>query len=142
MAPPQQPDPNPLSGRFPFATDPAVAPLSLLFGVSGRAAFAEVSAEELRVRFGVWRLRTPMANVEGAEVTGPYSLLKVAGPPRLSLVDRGLTLATTTRRGVCVRFRDPVQTAPPWRPGGHTAVTLTVEDPDTLAALLNRAKSG
>jgi hypothetical protein len=38
----------------------------------------------------------------------------VAGPARLSLADRGLTFATTTRTGLCITFRSPVPGIDPW----------------------------
>jgi hypothetical protein len=80
---------------------------------------------------------TPLANVEDAEVTGPYLPFKVIGP-HISLADRGVTFGTTWRRGVCVRFREPVPAA---LPGGllpHPGATVTVADADRLAAVLRQ----
>ncbi|MBA2438430.1 MAG: hypothetical protein H0V52_08805, partial [Acidimicrobiia bacterium] len=48
---------------------------------------------------------TPLDNVKGSQVTGPYATLLVIGPARLSIADRGLTFATNARRGLCIRFR-------------------------------------
>lgn len=75
-------------------------------------------------------MATPLDNVVGAEVTGPYRLVKVAGPPHLSLRDRGITFATNRARGTCIRFREPVGLL------RHPAATVTVAAPDALAEAL------
>jgi len=97
--------------RFDFAFDEGrMRALAALFGVRPATAWAEVTPEELRVRFGPWRLRSERSNVAGVEITGPYrSWWKVAGPAHLSFVDRGVTFGTNLRRGACVRFHRPVR---------------------------------
>ncbi|HEY8547365.1 MAG TPA: hypothetical protein VIL36_20025 [Acidimicrobiales bacterium] len=99
-------------------------------------AHVEIGDGELHVRFGLWSLRTPVANVASTEVTGPYRWWKVAGPARLSLADGGVTFATTTRKGLCIQFREPVPAALPKELLHHRSVTVTVADPETLAAAL------
>jgi hypothetical protein len=127
--------------RFEFAfSRPLSWPLALL-GVTPWTAHVDVTDDEFAVRFGPWSLLTPLSNVEGVEVTGPYLPFKVIGP-HISLADRGATFGTTWRRGVCVRFRRPVPAA---LPGGlltHPAVTVTVEDADRLAAALQQRSDG
>jgi hypothetical protein len=81
-------------------------------------------------------LRTPIANVAGTEVTGPYRWWKVAGPAHLSLADGGVTFATTTRAGLCIRFHEPVPAAVPKELLRHSSATVTVADPAALAAAL------
>jgi hypothetical protein len=97
----------------------------------------EVVDGELHIRFGPWSLRTPLDNVLSAEITGPYSYAKVAGPAHLSLADRGVTFATSTKRGVCIRFREPVAALVPGRVLRHPGATVTVDHPEHLVALLN-----
>jgi hypothetical protein len=121
--------------RFAFALPYRVA--ALPFGVTPATARVVVD-EDLRVTFGPWRLRTPLANIAGVEVTGPYSLIKTAGPAHLSFSDRGLTFATNGRRGVCVRFDEPVRGIEPTGRLRHPGVTLTVADVEGLATLLRR----
>jgi hypothetical protein len=104
---------------------------SLPFGVIDRSAYVDATDERLQIRFGPWVIETPMANVEGAERTGPYNWWKVAGPPHLSFKDLGLTFATTDEDGVCLRFKEPVR-ALPIGPLRHRAVTVTVDDPEEL----------
>lgn len=118
---------------FEFDFEPVMRPFSLAFGVTPWTTSLDVADGELRIRFGPWALRTPLDNVEGAEQTGPYSFVKVAGPAHLSLSDRGVTFATTTRQGVCIRFKRPVAAMPLMK---HPAVTVTVKDPDRLIKAL------
>jgi hypothetical protein len=137
VGPPPEPQRIQRSHRFEFAFDPVMAPAAALVGVTPWTSGVEVDAERLHVRFGPWSLRAPIDDIAGAEPTGPYRLLKVAGPPRLSLVDRGVTFATNRRAGVCIRFRHPVRAIDPWGLLRHTAATVTVADVDRLARLLD-----
>jgi hypothetical protein len=119
--------------QFDFEFDPRL--LSFLFGVTPGKARVQVRDDGLVAQFGLVRLQTPLGNVAGAEITGPYSWAKVVGPPRLSMVDRGLTFATNARRGVCIRFKQPVSVGPlGWL--RHPALTVTVADPEGLAEAL------
>lgn len=128
--------------RFPFAFDRHVGPAAALFGATPFTAWVDVDGEALTVRFGPWSLRTPLDNVAGVHQTGPYSWWKVAGPPRLSLVDRGVTFATSTRGGVCIEFRRPVPGALPFGVLRHPSATVTVDDPDALVEALTSAREG
>ena len=110
--------------------------LARLFGVVPGNAWVEVDAHHLAVRFGHWSLRTPLTNVSDVTVSGPYSWWRVAGPPRLSLADRGITFATTPERGLCVSFHEPVHALLPTSALRHPAATVTVADPAALAAAL------
>jgi hypothetical protein len=122
--------------RFDFAFQTLLRPFALIFGVTPRSAWVTVGPDRLDVRFGLWSLRTALDNLAKAEVTGPYRPWKVAGPAHLSLADRGLTFATTTRSGVCIRFHRPVRPVPALPPLTHPALTVTVADPEALAELL------
>ena len=125
--------------RFEFAFEARMRPTAAAFGVLPATAHVEVDGGELRVRFGPWSLRTPVANVVSTEVTGPYRWWKVAGSARVSLADRGVTFATTTRAGLCIRFRDPVPAALPRGLLQHRSATVTVADPAALADALATA---
>jgi hypothetical protein len=125
--------------RLPFRFRPLLAPAAAAFGVTPWTAHVDVDDDELRVRFGPWSVRTPRANVAGAERTGPFKVAKVAGGPHLSFRDRGATFATTTEAGVCIRFREPVRALLPVGPVRHPALTVTVDDPDRLVELLESA---
>jgi hypothetical protein len=122
--------------NWDFRFDRAAAPLLRLLGVSSANSGVRIADGVFHVRFGPWRLRTPTANIAGAVVTGPYHWVRVVGP-HLSLADRGVTFGTNAERGVCVRFDAPVPALLPVRALRHPAVTLTVDDPEALAASLN-----
>ena len=121
--------------RFPFTFEPRVAPFSALFGVTSRTAWVEVDDDDLTVRFGLWRLVTPRANLGEGRITGPYGFAKVAGPAHLSFADRGVTFATTTRKGVCFPLREPVPGIAPFGRLPHPGVTVTVAEPERLLEL-------
>ncbi|MGH8904316.1 MAG: hypothetical protein ACRDYA_22190 [Egibacteraceae bacterium] len=122
--------------RFGFRFAPAYRLPGLLFGVTPRTAEVVINGSRLGIRFGPWRLESDLANIIGTEMTGPYSLIKTVGPAHLSLADRGITFATTGERGVCIRFRVPVAAMDPFGILRHPAATVTVTDPERLAARL------
>ena len=124
--------------QFDFAFERRLRPVAALFGVTPRTARVELDDLHLRVRFGLWRLLTPVANIAAARRTGPYAWWKVAGPPHLSFADRGVTFATTTRGGVCLELHQPVPALLPVGWVRHPGVTLTVADPDGLLGSLPR----
>jgi hypothetical protein len=111
---------------------------ALAFGVTPATARAVVTDDELLVRFGPWRLRTPLTNVADTRVTSGYAFHRTAGPAHLSLADRGVTFATNSRRGLCVSFVEPVHAIEPIGLLRHPAATMTVADPEGLAVTLGR----
>lgn len=120
---------------WPFAVPRVLARLPGLH----RLARVRIGGGMLDVRFGPWRVRTPMVNVRRAEVTGPFRFWTALGP-RLSLVDRGLTFGTSTAAGVCIRFDRPVPGLDPFGRLRHPALTVTVADPAGLARALSPAR--
>ena len=125
-----------MTAEFGFAFDKHYRLPATVFGISPATARVRITDDELLVRFGRWRLRTPRANITGTQVTGGYAWYRTAGPPHLSLTDRGVTFATNARRGLCVSFAEPVRGIEPTGLLRHPAATLTVADPEALAAAL------
>ena len=106
-----------------------------VIGVRPGAAQVELTDDDrLLATFGRFRVETPLANVSGFRLTGPYRWWRAIGP-RGSFADHGFTFGTSARGGVCLSFRA-------WVPSGYVrggrmeALTVTVEDPDALAAAL------
>jgi hypothetical protein len=124
--------------RFGFAFAPAYRRVARVFGVTPDNAWVEVGEDSFEARFGRWRVQTPLANITDVAVTGPYRVVKTAGPARLAITDRGLTFATNGRRGVRVSFRTPVPGLEPLGILRHPELTVTVADVDALATLLRR----
>lgn len=118
---------------FPYDIDRAVAPLVRPFGVRADRDGVTLEPDGLRATFGFLGVRTSRDNIVSATVTGPYRWVKCIGA-RLSLADHGLTFGTNARRGVCLQFRDPVQSA--FGPWDHPGLTVTVADPEALVAAL------
>ncbi len=83
--------------------------------------------------YGVLRIDTPIANIDGAHVTSGYRWWTAAGA-RLSFTDDGLTFGTNSARGVCVHFREAVRG--PLLRKTHSALTVTVTDVDGLVGAL------
>ncbi|HLV73670.1 hypothetical protein FHX41_1626 [Actinomadura hallensis] len=126
--------------RFDFAFDRRLQrPLSLM-GVRPSTAYALITASRLVVRFGPWTIRTPLENITGAEVTGPYATWKVAGV-RVSWADRGLTLGTSAEQGVCIRFHRPIRGVDPTGLLRHPGLTLTLADSPAAARRLEEIAS-
>jgi hypothetical protein len=139
-SPPETEAPAPAdqgSVQFGFAFDPRFRVPLALAGVTPGHAHVTVTTTRLLARFGPWSVDTPLDNVAGVCVTGPYRWYRAIGP-RGSFADRGATFGSTTEGGVCVRFHDPVPGLEPVGLVRHPGLTMTVDDPDAMAALLRR----
>ena len=75
----------------------------------------------------------PLSNVRDAHVTGPFRWWTAVGP-RMSFVDDGLTFGTNAQAGVCIHFDPPVPRVIGFK--DHSALTVTVADPEALQAAL------
>jgi hypothetical protein len=117
--------PEPFDPRFRL-------PLAAL-GITPATEHVTVTADRLVACFGPWTCRTTPANVRAVRRTGPYHACRALGP-RLSLADHGLTLGTTTHRGVCLLLREPVSGIDPFGMIRHPGLTLTVAEPHRFAA--------
>ena len=122
--------------RLEFRFAPSYRPLALLFGITPTTAYAEVADGELRVRYGLWRLATPLRNVRSTERTGGFAWLKTVGPPHLSFADRGVSFTTNGDDALCILFHEPVAALDPTGRLRHPGATLTVADPAALATAL------
>jgi hypothetical protein len=129
---------DPAREIYAFGFTGSYALAALPFGVPRMTAWLAVTPHELRVRFGLWRVVTPLTNIADAEVSGPYRFLKTAGPAHLSFSDHGVTFATNGERGTCILFHDPVRALNPLGPPLHPNLTVTVREPQRLAERLRR----
>lgn len=125
--------------HFRFAWSGPERLAGLPFGIRPDSAWLVLKGEQLIARFGPWQVETPLANVAGAELSGPYWWPRIIGPARVSVRDRGLTFATTDRSGVCIRFREPVAGVEPFGLVRHPGLTVTVEDAPALVEVLEHA---
>ena len=121
---------------FDFAFAPSYALAARPFGISPRSTTVEVGPRWLFVRYGPWRLLTPRSNIASAQVTGGFSFAKTAGPPHLSMSDRGVSFTTNGDRALCLSFHEPVPAIDPTATITHPGATLSVADPEALATAL------
>jgi hypothetical protein len=128
--------------RHPFLFDPVMLPAALAVGATPWTTWVDVGDERLHIRFGPWSLACPLDNVVAAEVTGPYRLHKVIGPPHLSFSDGGVTFATNRAQGTCIQFDEPVAGLVPSGLLRHPGATVTVADPHALAEALDPRHRG
>ena len=124
---------------FPFAFASSYRLPALVFGITPRTASVRVEGDELRVRYGLWSLRTPLSNIASAELSGGFTFLKTAGPPHLSFSDRGVSFTTNGDRALCVEFHEPVPAIDPTRTIKHPGATMSVADPEGLARALGQS---
>jgi hypothetical protein len=124
--------------HFPFVFDRPNLALGLPWGITPWTTGLTVTSSELVIRYGPWSLRTPLANIAATEASGPYRLARIAGPPRISLTDRGVSFATRCYGGTCILFRHPVPAILPWhlRLVTHPGATVTVDGAGDLERLL------
>lgn len=127
---------------FSFRTDDRYRRFDRLFGVDPSRATVTLDDYGLTARFGWWSVRTTWDNIAGATVTGPYSVLRTIGPPRLGLRHRDLTFASTDSGGVEIRFHEPVRGIEALGLLRHPALTVTVDDPEALAMAIDERRRG
>lgn len=126
--------------RFFFRFDrPYRWPLAAL-GIWPDRAWAQIVGDVLTVRFGSWLVETPIENVASTSITGPYRSFRAIGV-RWSFSDGGLTFGTSTERGICIRFHQPVAGGTPFEVIRHPGLTLTLEEPELFGNAIARAKA-
>lgn len=122
---------------FEFAFSPRFSRLLRLGGITPETTLVTVTDDEYRVRFGGWKLNTSIANCTSTCLTEGYSWFKAIGA-RGSFKDKGVTFGTSTDRGVCVLFAQPVSALVPGNLMNHPGCTVTVQDCAGLIAALER----
>lgn len=127
-----------MTEHFAFEFEERYRRLARLFGITDRTARISVGERELAVRFGPWRVTTPLDNISAVTRTGPYAFVKTAGPARLGVLQRSLTFATNSRAGVQLDFHRPITGIDPKGLIHHTNLTLTPVDCAAFEAALQR----
>jgi hypothetical protein len=98
--------------RFPSRLGGRSLPLlRLLWGVAPGLAYADVGQGPdgaLNVRFGRVRFATPLANIEGWRIEGPWAWVTAIGVRR-SVRGGDLSFAGSPKGGVRLDFRSPVK---------------------------------
>ncbi|HEY1828364.1 MAG TPA: hypothetical protein VGF87_10100 [Acidimicrobiales bacterium] len=124
-----------MTTHFSYAIDkrylPVLLPFLLRPGVDGVTLSEDTG--EFAAKFGLVKIKTPLANISGAHITRDYRWWTAVGV-RLSGADDGLTFGTNRKAGVCVHFAERVPSA--LRRRGHSALTVTVADLEGLVTAL------
>lgn len=120
--------------RFPIRLGARSRPLLRLFGVGGPAdAWVELGERDLEARFGRFRALTPVSNIAGWRIEGPWRWITAIGV-RMSVRHGDLTFGGSPHGGVRLDFVERVAVARLRIP----ALYVTVDDlggfADALAA--------
>lgn len=127
-----QPAATPENVVFPIRIQGDLRPLLLLFGVhdDGKAV-VRIEGDELSATFGGFGARTPLANIERWDITGPYNALRAVGVRR-TIGTHDLSFGGSAHGGVRLTFREPVRAARL----SNSELYLTVDDLEGLGAAL------
>ena len=118
--------------RFPIRLGAKSRPLLRLFGVRGpENAWAEVGDDLFEARFGRFRAATPLSNITGWRIEGPWLWITAIGIRR-SVRHGDITFGGSHRGGVRLDFREPVRVGPFRVP----ALYVTVDDLQGFATAL------
>jgi hypothetical protein len=108
--------------------------LLLLFGVRGANAYVDLG-RDVDVRFGFFRVTTPLANVMSWRIEGPWAWITAIGV-RSAIRHGDISFDGTHTGGVRMDLREPIRFGPLRR----DAVYVSVEDLEGFAAALASAR--
>lgn len=118
--------------RFPIRLGARSRPLLRLFGVRGpEDAWVELRDDTLEARFGRAEVSTPLANIAGWRIEGPWLWITAIGIRR-SFRHGDITFGGSPHGGVRLDFREPVRVTFFDVP----ALYVTVDDLEGFAAAL------
>ncbi len=120
---------------FPYSFDSHFKPLFSVLRVGPSDGVELTEGAMLRATYGRARIETPVANIDHTEITGPHRWYTAVGL-RLSFADDGITFGTNARSGLCIAFVDKIPRVMGFR--DHSALWVSVEDPEGLAAAIGR----
>ena len=118
--------------RFPIRLGAKSRPLLRLFGVSGSDdAWVDVGDDTVDAQFGRFRVSTPLSNVTGWRIEGPWLWITAIGV-RMSVRHGDLTFGGSHHGGVRLDFRERVRVGRLRVP----ALYVSVDDVEGCAAAL------
>jgi hypothetical protein len=118
--------------RFPIRIGRRSRWLLRLFTATPETAYAEVG-DELLIRFGRFRFRTPLSNVARYRIEGPFTWIKAIGV-RMSIRGHDISFCGSAHGAVRMDLKSPVK----WGSIRVPAVWAGADDLDGLAAELAR----
>ena len=105
--------------------------LRILFGVQPSLDSVRIDDEAVHVRYGRFRFRSPLANITGYRIEGPWRWITAIGVRR-SIRHGDVSFAASPRGGVRLDFREPIH----WTIFNVPAIYVAVEDLRAFAAEL------
>jgi hypothetical protein len=118
--------------RFPIRIGPRSRAVVRLFGATPQTAYAEVG-DDLEIRFGRFRFRTPVTNLARYRIEGPFTWIRAIGVRR-SFRGGDVSFCGSAHGAVRIDLNKPV----PWGPVKVPAVWAGADDLDGFAAELAR----
>jgi hypothetical protein len=116
--------------RFPIRLGRRSRPFLRLWGATPDSAWVDLDGD-VDARFGFFRIRTPVPNIERWRIDGPWLWITAIGV-RMSLRHHDITFCGDPRGGVRINLREPVK----WGPLRVPALYLCTEDLEGFAAAL------
>lgn len=116
--------------RFPLHLGRWTRYILLAFGVRPSNAYVELG-RDVDAHFGWFRLQTPIANIAGWRIEGPWRWITAIGVRR-GVSNGDLTFGGTARGGVRLDFSEPVA----WHRLRVPALYVTVDDMTGFATAL------
>ena len=120
------------AARFPIRIGRRSRPIVRLFSATPETAYAEVG-DELDIRFGRFRFRTPISNLASHRIEGPFMWIKAIGV-RMSVRQHDVSFCGSAHGAVRIDLVEPVR----WGIFRVPAVWVGADDLDALAAELTR----
>lgn len=118
--------------RFSIRLGARSRPLLRLFGVRGPDdAWVDLGDDTLEARFGRAHAATPLANITGWRIEGPWLWITAIGV-RMSVRHGDITFGGSHHGGVRLDFRERVRVGPI----GVPALYVSVDDLEAFAAAL------
>ncbi len=125
-----------MAQRFPIRIGHRSAPaLRLFFGVKPEDAWVEIGDGpdgDVAVRFGWAAFRTPLANVAGWSLEGPWIWVKAIGVRANALGDHAVAFDGSAHGGIRLAFRTPVR----WTVLHAPAIYVSADDEAAVGAAL------
>jgi hypothetical protein len=120
------------SARFPIRIGRRSRLIVRLFTATPETSYVEVG-EDLEIRFGRFRIRTPVHNIAGYRIEGPFTWIKAIGVRR-SVFGGDVSFCGSSHGAVRLNLKEPV----PWGPFKVPAVWAGADDFEGFAAELTR----
>lgn len=118
--------------RFPIRVGRRSRPVIRLWTATPETAWVELG-EDLEIRFGRFRFRTPVANIASWRIEGPFTWIRAIGVRR-SIRGGDVSFAGSAHGGVRVDLVERVR----WGPFRVPAVWVCADDLEGFAAELAR----